>query len=59
MFDSRSSTNTDRFIRGQTLYLFFCFGCVVLFILARGKSLSAGLGSLVSDLNLRTTSPCL
>ena len=54
-----SSTVTDRFIRGQTRYLFFCKGWLVRFILARGKSLNAGFLCFMLVLNLSIASPCL
>ncbi len=57
IFCSMSSMVTERFIRGQTLYLFFCNGCVVVFILARGKSRKAGFLCFMEVLNLSTASP--
>src|SRR4030042_1478476 len=56
---SISSTVSERFIRGHTLYLFFCLGCSCSLILANGKSLIAGFGSCIEDLNLNIASPGL
>src|SRR3989338_793229 len=56
---SWSSTETAKFINGQTLYFFPCLGCSSSLILNNGKSLNAGFLCEMSLFILITTSPSL